>query len=123
MRTLLSILLLSIVSSACTSIIRTNQGSESVRLFFVDLTIDDSLQTVFDKSCTFNGELIASEGRWYTYLFISNELLIQGALNDLKNKSYQIGADTVAVHLNIDFKTSATFVGQAYTCNAITAPK
>ena len=33
--------------------------------------------------CRYLGEVIGSEGHWYTYLFISNRKLTQGALNDM----------------------------------------
>lgn len=66
--------------------------------------------------CRYLGEIIGSEGHWYTYLFISNSDLLQGALNDLYNHANEIGANVVYISDNIDFTTSVTFYGQAYHC-------
>lgn len=67
--------------------------------------------------CRYLGEIVGSEGHWYTYLFISNTNLTQGALNDLQNKANTIGANVVFINDNISFTTSVTFYGQGYFCN------
>ena len=107
---------LSVFLSSCTNIIRTSEESETVRLFFLTQVVDKSLNTDFNRGCTYIGEVVGSEGHWYTYLFISNTNLTQGAINDLKNKARDVSANTVIVHKNIDFATSVTLLGQAYSC-------
>jgi len=69
--------------------------------------------------CRYLGEVIGSEGHWYTYLFISNTDLTQGALNDIYNKANALGANVVFISDNIHFVTSVTFYGQAYNCEYI----
>ena len=107
-----------ILLTSCTNIIRTSEDSEVIRLYFLKHVIDKSVITDFEKDCSYIGEVIGSEGHWYTYLFISNSNLTQGALNDMKNKTHAMGADTVIVHDYISsFATSVTFLGQAYKCS------
>ena len=60
------------------------------------------------------GEVTGSAGHWYSYLFISNPTLIEGALNDLRNNAQQIGSNQVYVYRHIDFSTSVSFLGEAY---------
>jgi len=103
--------------SSCTSIIRTDEDSNRVRLFFLEQVVDKSLITNFDRNCSHVGEVIGSEGHWYTYLFISNTHLTQGALNDMKNRAHNMGANTVLVFQNINFVTSVTLLGQAFSCS------
>lgn len=113
---LLTILLLVLLSS-CTNIIRTSDDSEAVRLYFLQHVVDKSVIADFDRDCTHIGEVIGSEGHWYTYLFISNPNLTRGALNDMKNNAYAMGANAVIVYNYIsNFVTSVTFLGQAYYC-------
>ena len=83
--------------------------------------VDGALHTEFDQKCKRLGEVIGSEGRWFNYLFIPNSNLIQGALNDIKNNAYELGADKVVVHKQVEFVTSVTIVGQAYDCKALSA--
>ena len=112
----LTILLIALLSS-CTNIIRTNEDSDSVRLFFLKQVVDKSLTDELERDCTHLGEVIGSEGHWYTYLFISNVNLTQGALNDMKNKALAMDANTVIVYNYIStFATSVTFLGQTYNC-------
>jgi hypothetical protein len=110
------------MSSACSHWHYTNKNSEAVQLYFsLRPKVDDALLTEFDRKCKKLGEVIGSEGRWFNYLFISNKNLIQGALNDIKNQAYEVGADKVVVHKQVAFVTSVTIVGQAYDCKAVTA--
>ena len=109
--------ILVVLLSSCTNIIRTSEDSEVVRLYFLKNVIDNSVITDFEKDCRHIGEVIGSEGHWYTYLFISNTNLTQGALNDMKNNAHATGANAVIVYDYISsFKTSVTFLGQAYRC-------
>ena len=122
MKILLPILAIALLSSACANWHHTNKNSDSVQLYFsLKHRVDDKLLTEFDQKCERLGEVIGSEGRWFNFLFISNKLLTQGALNDIKNQAYKVGADKVVVHKKLDFQTSVTILGQAYDCKAIAA--
>ena len=107
-----------VLLSSCTNIIRTSDDSDVVRLYFLKHVLDKSAIADLERDCTQIGEVIGSEGHWYTYLFISNTNLTQGALNDMKNKAHEMGANTVIVYNYIStFATSVTFLGQAYKCS------
>jgi hypothetical protein len=83
--------------------------AESMRIFF-------SAEEV--KGCKYLGEVIGSEGYWYSSWLTSNKNLATGSLNDLRNKAQRIGADSIFIPTNLLlFKTSVTFIGQAYRCN------
>lgn len=66
--------------------------------------------------CQYKGEVTGSEGHWYSYLFYPNDTLIQGAMNELKSNTIELGADTVIFTLPQDFATSVTMLGTAYLC-------
>jgi hypothetical protein len=69
------------------------------------------------RGCAFLGEVVGSEGHWYTYLFLANETMTTAALNDLRNKAKARGADAVFVPgYTLIFTTSVTILGQAYRC-------
>ena len=122
MKIIFPILAIALLSSACANWHHTNKDSDSVQLYFsLKHSVDDKLLTEFDQKCERLGEVIGSEGRWFNFLFIPNEDLTQGALNDIKNKAYEIGADKVVVHKKLDFQTSVTILGQAYNCKTVTA--
>ncbi|RTZ15416.1 DUF4156 domain-containing protein [Vibrio aquaticus] len=79
----------------------------------VHLRIDGSFNA---DSCQWLGEVTGSEGHWYSYLFFPNDVLIRGALNDIKNQASQLGANTVYMVNPQDFVTSFTLMGNAYVC-------
>ena len=74
--------------------------------------------------CKFLGEIIGSQGNWLTGDFTSNEDLVVGARNELRNKAYSLGANIVYMQ---DMKntnawgslgtTNTTAVGKAYKCS------
>ena len=68
------------------------------------------------EQCEYKGEVTGSEGHWYSYLFFPNDTLIQGAMNELKSNTSELGADTVIFTLPQDFATSVTMLGTAYLC-------
>lgn len=111
------VLALVITLTACTNIIRSTEESDQVRLYFLKDTVASNALKEFERECSLVGEVIGSEGHWYTYLFISNTHLTQGALNDLRNKARAMGADTVVVYRQPSFTTSVTFLGQGYRCS------
>ncbi|NVD06117.1 DUF4156 domain-containing protein [Vibrio sp. JPW-9-11-11] len=68
------------------------------------------------EQCQWLGEVTGSEGHWYSYLFFPNDSLVQGALNDIKNRAHNLGANTVSVNHSQNFVTSFTLMGSAYSC-------
>jgi hypothetical protein len=104
-----------VIASSCSNLAQKNPDNTPVRLiqkYELNIVAGDKA-----PDCRYLGEVIGSEGHWYTYLFISNRKLIQGAINDLINNSNAMGANVVYICDNIDFTTSVTFYGQAYYCN------
>jgi hypothetical protein len=101
-----------LVFSSC-SIIQKYPDNKPVRLVFYN---EINLNPKKTPDCKFLDTLVSSEGHWYSYLFISNEDLTQGAINDMHNKANQIGANLIYINDNIDFATSVTLLGQAYHC-------
>lgn len=99
--------------SACTAI-QPHPENKPVRLiFYNELNIATKNKT---PECEYLGPLVSSEGHWYDYLFISNTNLTYGAINDMKNKANEIGANLIYINRHIDFRTSVTLLGQAYAC-------
>ena len=97
------------------SIIQKHPDTDPVRLiFYNELNIVSENKT---PTCRYLGEVVGSEGHWYTYLFISNTSLTHGALNDLHNKASKLGANVVYINDQIPFTASVTFYGQAYDCD------
>ena len=45
--------------------------------------------------CTYLGEIIGSPGNWVTEDYTSNEALMVGASNDLRNQAYDMGGNTI----------------------------
>lgn len=106
--------LLSIITASC-STTQKNPDNKPVRLIQKnELSIILNGET---PVCRYLGEIIGSEGHWYTYLFISNKKLLQGALNDLYNRASAKGANVAFISDSVSFSTSVTFYGQAYHCN------
>lgn len=69
-------------------------------------------------NCKWLGEVAGSEGHWYNYLFFTNDIMVQGAMNDIKNRANTLGANTVFVIAPQDFTTSFTLMGSAYRCES-----
>ena len=108
------ILLICLVVSACT-VIQSHPENNPVRL--VQKNELNIVAADNKADCRYLGEIIGSEGHWYTYLFISNTNLTQGAINDLYNKANEVGANVVFISDDINFTTSVTFYGQSYFCD------
>lgn len=87
---------------------RLQPQSEDVRLRW------DSAEQF--KTCEEKGVMTGSEGSWYSFWFISNEDLTEGAINNLKNKASERGANTVNLYSPQSFSTSVTLMGNAYHC-------
>jgi hypothetical protein len=67
-------------------------------------------------SCEYLGQVTGSEGHWYSYLFLSNRAMVQSALDDLRNRAAEKGANNVFIGWPHDFTTSVTMYGLAYRC-------
>jgi hypothetical protein len=102
---------------SCSSVIRTHGDADAVQLFFLGQSGSSRHVQTLESSCQFLGEVIGSEGHWYSYWFISNTLMVQNAINDLKNSVYAKGGNVAAVYGDMAFTTSVTLLGQAYKCN------
>ncbi|WP_085277142.1 DUF4156 domain-containing protein [Pseudogulbenkiania subflava] len=74
-------------------------------------------------SCKFLGEVVGSQGNWFTGDYTSNKNLLIGARNDMRNQAYELGGNVVYIQ---DMKntnawgslgtTNTTAVGRAYRC-------
>lgn len=75
------------------------------------------------NSCKFLGEIVGSQGNWFTGDFTSNEDLVVGARNELRNKAHKLGGNIVYIQ---DMKntnkysslgtTNTTAIGKVYNC-------
>lgn len=105
-----SLLLVScFVLSSC-SLLDTHQVTENGK----QVKIYSEYEQVSD--CRYIGELVSSEGTWYTFFFLSNTELTLASIIDLKNQAYEIGANSVHIEEHMGFNTSVTFLGFAYDC-------
>ncbi|MGD8173309.1 DUF4156 domain-containing protein [Vibrio sp. TRT 21S02] len=99
-----------LVLAGCTS--PTNQLTPNAEQVHV------RMDSGFDANqCQWLGEVTGSEGHWYSYLFFTNDVMIEGAINNLKNNAAKLGADTVYMIAPQDFVTSFTVLGSAYHCH------
>ncbi len=104
------ILLISCLVLTSCSILDTHQLEENAN----HVKIFDDFDQV--QHCQYKGELVGSEGTWYTFFFISNPELTIASINDLKNKAISIGANSIHIEQHMGFNTSVTFLGHAYKC-------
>ncbi|WP_039970622.1 DUF4156 domain-containing protein [Vibrio halioticoli] len=101
--------LLSVVLTACTTPSNTLlDGAQQVQV--------RTNNAPLIQNCDWVGEVTGNEGHWYSYLFYGNDVLVRGAINDIKNNAYKIQANTVVLLSPHYFKTSATLIGTAYYC-------
>lgn len=73
--------------------------------------------------CKYLGEIIGSPGNWGTEDYSSNEVLMVGASNDLRNKAYDMGGNTIYLQKVNDASswvllgtTSISLTGLVYLC-------
>lgn len=107
------IMLTLLLLSAC-SAISTISGAEKVELVN---------EPPNPEKCEFLGEAVGSQGNWITGDYTSNENLIVGARNELRNKAFQMGGNIVYVQ---DMRstsaygamgtTNTTAIGKIYRC-------
>ena len=73
--------------------------------------------------CKFLGEIIGSPGNWGTEEYSSNEVLMVGASNDLRNQAYAMGGNAIYLQKVNDASswillgtTSISLSGLVYHC-------
>jgi hypothetical protein len=86
--------------------------------------IEITNESVDRSRCDFLGEIVGSQGNWFTGDITSNSNLVVGARNDLRNKAYKIGGNLIQVQ---DMKntnawgslgtTNTTAIGKVFNCN------
>ncbi|HDY7974269.1 TPA: DUF4156 domain-containing protein [Vibrio vulnificus] len=103
------LLLASLFLAGCTTPTHLKlSGSQAI-----EIRIDDQFNP---KHCQYLGTVTGNEGHWYSYLFFSNDTMMQGAVNDLKNNAKELDADTIFVIAPQAFVTSFSLLGTAYRC-------
>lgn len=108
----LIVLILSISLSACSAIPIMPQAA--------------SVELVNEKpndTCKFIAEIAGSQGNWFTGDWTTNEDLVIGARNEIRNKAYRLGGNLVHVQ---DMKntnawgsagtSNTTVIGKVYKC-------
>ncbi len=102
----------SVLMASCAAIQTTTQGT------LVELTNDRPT-----GDCKALGEVIGSQGNWFTGDVTSNKNLMLGARNDLRNKAAALGGNVVHVQnlSNTNASGSAgttntTVTGMVYKC-------
>ncbi len=99
-------------------------GCESIQVLPQARSIE-LVNTLPNKDkCNFLGEVVGSQGNWFTGDWTSNKNLVVGARNELKNEASKLGANIVLVQ---DMKntnawgslgtTNTTAIGKAYKCS------
>lgn len=80
-------------------------------------TVQLRMDNVFNpEKCRYITEVTGNEGHWYSSIFYGNDILLQGAINDIKNNALQQGANTVYMKMPHTFQTSVSLFGNAYDC-------
>ncbi|QIQ21888.1 DUF4156 domain-containing protein [Zophobihabitans entericus] len=74
-------------------------------------------------TCQLMGEVMGSQGNWFTGGYTTNTNLLIGARNELKNEAYKLGADSVYIQTTHNTQTessagtsNSTLFGNAYKC-------
>ncbi|OEE58549.1 hypothetical protein A1OK_14930 [Enterovibrio norvegicus FF-454] len=67
--------------------------------------------------CEDKGVVVGSQGHWYDFWLIGDGVLTEGAVNQLRNKALERGADTILLYSPKPFSTSVTFLAKAYICH------
>ena len=107
----ISSILISFTLSSC-AIIEVNQVYETA----LNVRIYDNDNQPQSEDCSFIADIVGTEGRWYSSVYIANKDLVLGALSDLKNEASAIEADTVIIKEIMTFATSVTIYAQAFDC-------
>lgn len=67
--------------------------------------------------CSYLGEVFSVEGNIVSYWFTTNPNLVQGSLNQFRNKALEMGGNTIVYMDEPEFNTSVAFVGHVYKCD------
>jgi len=75
------------------------------------------------SKCEYLGEIVGSQGNWFTGDFTANEDLVVGARNELRNKAYELGGNVVYIQ-DLEHSSSSdslgttnvTGIGKVYKC-------
>lgn len=101
-------LALIVVLSAC--------AGHSIKVDAAQIQILDSEP----KTCQFLGEVYGTQGNIVTGLFTTDEELIAGARNDVRNEALALGANSLYITKTSPNRThnldSYSFYGKAYRC-------
>jgi hypothetical protein len=93
-------LALSIVLLPACAAIQVNPGAERVRITNAE-----------PQGCESLGDVVGTQGNAITGAYTSNEDLITGARNDLKNRAYALGANTVYILTSTTGQTTGQYGG------------
>jgi len=106
------LMLMSTLLAACSAISPTREGK--------------SVELVTEKpggNCKQLGDAVGSQGNWFTGDYTSNENLLLGARNNLRNKAVEMGGNTVWVQNTANTNarrslgtTNTTVLGVVYRC-------
>ena len=98
-------------------------GCSAIKVMPEANTVEIVNEPVDKNKCKFLGEIIGSQGNWFTGDYTSNKNLVAGARNELRNEAYKLGANIVYIQ---DMKntnawgslgtTNTTAIGKAYKC-------
>ncbi|MBG0754556.1 DUF4156 domain-containing protein [Vibrio cidicii] len=110
-RSVVAFVSLGLLSACSTPLNKTTTESQSI-----EIRLDGQFNP---DSCHYLGTVTGSEGHWYNYLFFGNDVLIQGAVNQLKNNAHQLGANTIYAITTQNFTTSVSLLGTAYYCETL----
>ena len=85
-----------------------------------------------DPSCQYLGDVVGSQGNFFTGSYTTDANLEIGAINDIKNKAAQLGANKILLldnHPGISAEnrgstqTNMTYAGGAYLCAKPNSPR
>ncbi|WP_407334271.1 DUF4156 domain-containing protein [Enterovibrio sp. 27052020O] len=80
----------------------------------IDVLWGDTLEMT---DCEDKGVVVSSEGHWYDFWLIADDVLTAGAVNELRNRAMMLDADTVLLYPPRPFASSVTFLAKAYRCH------
>ena len=101
------ILLFTLSSCAIIEIQQVFETAANIRIYNTDTQ---------PKDCEFIADIVGSEGKWYTSIYIANSDLVLGALSDIKNQTADVKGDTAVINDMFMFATSVTIYAQAFDC-------
>lgn len=109
----IAVLLLLICSCAAKKL---NPGAEKIAI------VGDLLT----KNCDFLGEVVGTQGNWWTDDVTSTKNKMVGSRNEMRNQALALGADTILIlesrntESALSFSvTNVTVIGNAYNCKDV----